>query len=398
MLPRSTTPNITAAVINDILDFSKIEAGRLDIESTDFTLDDVISSVTTLTAQQAHDKGLEFLVHAAPGVPEHLLGDPVRLGQILTNCIGNAVKFTERGEIRVDIQPVERTGQKVQLKCSVRDTGIGMTRSSPPGCFQPFTQADMSTTRKHGGTGLGLTICRRLVEMMGGRISLESEPGVGTTFYFTVWLGVGEEKGSRKVPAETGATASARCRRQRCGARNCASRSTPSRSGWTSPSPARTRSPRFVSAIRATLRHRVHGLANARHGRPPASRHIKSDETLSHQPAIVIVTAFGREDVREEERLQLDGFLIKPITRSTIVDTLVSVFAEPGSDTHASPDREQEKPISGARILLAEDNEINRRLPSSSSKVPEPSRSLTTVAKQSRSCRTGHSRRRSIWC
>ena len=172
------------------------------MESTDFTLDDVISSVTTLTAQQAHDKGLEFLVHAAPGIPEHLLGDPVRLGQILTNCIGNAVKFTERGEIRVDIELVERTGEKVQLKCSVRDTGIGMTREQSAKLFRPFTQADMSTTRKHGGTGLGLTICRRLVEMMGGRIWLESEPGVGMTFYFTLWLGVGEAKEARKVVPE----------------------------------------------------------------------------------------------------------------------------------------------------------------------------------------------------
>ena len=179
------------AVINDILDFSKIEAGRLDIETTDLKLDDVISSVTTLTAQKAHEKGLEFLVHVAPGIPEHLVGDPVRLTQILTNCVNNAVKFTERGEIHVNIEQLERTGDKVQLKCSVRDTGIGMTLEQSAKLFQPFTQADMSTTRKHGGTGLGLTICRRLVELMGGRIWLESEPGVGTTFHFTLWLGVG---------------------------------------------------------------------------------------------------------------------------------------------------------------------------------------------------------------
>ena len=186
------------AVINDILDFSKIEAGRLDIESTDFRLDDVIGSVTTLTAQKAHDKGLEFLAHVAPAIPEHLLGDPLRLGQILTNLVNNAVKFTERGEIRLDIELVERTGEKVQLKCSVRDTGIGMTPEQSAKLFQPFTQADMSTTRKHGGTGLGLTICRRLVELMGGRIWLESEPGAGTTFYFTVWLGVGAATGTRQ--------------------------------------------------------------------------------------------------------------------------------------------------------------------------------------------------------
>ena len=190
------------AVINDILDFSKIEAGRLDIETTDFRLDDVISSVTTLTAQKAHDKGLEFLAHVAPGIPEHLLGDPLRLGQILTNLVNNAVKFTERGEIRINIELIERTGEKVQLKCSVRDTGIGMTPEQSAKLFQPFTQADMSTTRKHGGTGLGLTISRRLVDLMGGRIWLESEAGAGTTFYFTVWLGVGSATGTVRVVPE----------------------------------------------------------------------------------------------------------------------------------------------------------------------------------------------------
>src|SRR6267142_5607024 len=187
------------AVINDILDFSKIEAGRLDIETTDFRLDEVISSVTTLTAQKAHDKGLEFLAHVAPAVPDHLLGDPLRLGQILTNLVNNAVKFTELGEIRLNIELMERTGEKVQLKCSVRDTGIGMTPGQSAKLFQPFTQADMSTTRKHGGTGLGLTICRRLVDLMGGCIWLESEPGIGSTFYFTVWLAIGSTPRSGKT-------------------------------------------------------------------------------------------------------------------------------------------------------------------------------------------------------
>jgi two-component system sensor histidine kinase/response regulator len=190
------------AIINDILDFSKIEAGKLDLETTDFRLDEVIGSVTTLTAQKAHDKGLEFLAHVAPEIPEHLLGDPLRLGQILTNFVNNAVKFTERGEIRLNIELLERTGEKVQLKFAVHDSGIGMTREQAAKLFQPFTQADMSTTRKHGGTGLGLTICRRLVELMGGRIWLESEPGKGSTFYFTVWLGVGSAAGTGKIVPE----------------------------------------------------------------------------------------------------------------------------------------------------------------------------------------------------
>ena len=259
------------AVINDILDFSKIEAGRLDIETTDFKLDEVISSVTTLTAQKAHEKGLEFLAHVAPGIPDHLLGDPLRLGQILTNLVNNAVKFTERGEIRLNLELMERTGEKVQIKGSVRDTGIGMTPEQSAKLFQPFTQADMSTTRKHGGTGLGLTICLRLVELMGGRIWLESEPGAGTTFFFTAWLGVGAATGTGKIVPEKLARLrvlvvddnaaareilqeslisyreSRRCRRVGEGS-DCGD-----------PAARRHRS----------VRHCLHGLADAGHGRPP---------------------------------------------------------------------------------------------------------------------------------
>jgi signal transduction histidine kinase/CheY-like chemotaxis protein len=352
------------AVINDILDFSKIEAGRLDIETTDFRIDDVISSVTTLTAQQAHDKGLEFLVHVAPGIPEQLLGDPVRLGQILTNCVGNAVKFTERGEIRVDIEALERTGDKVQIKCSVRDTGIGMTREQAAKLFQPFTQADMSTTRKHGGTGLGLTICRRLVELMGGRIWLESEPGVGTTFYFTLWLGVGEAKTAAIVPGKL-AQLHVLIVDDNAIARQILHESlgTVARRVDVVSSGAEA-----IAAVRehdsadpydiVFIDWRMPGMDGLQ-----ASRHIKGDERLQHQPAIVLVTAFGREEVREEaERLQLDGFLLKPVTRSMIVDTLVNVFAEEGNLISKPAEREQDTRLRGARILLAEDNEINQQI------------------------------------
>src|SRR3954464_4403715 len=190
------------AIINDILDFSKIEAGRLDLEITDFLVDDVIGSVVTLTAQKAHEKGLEFLADVARSIPEQLRGDPLRLAQVLTNLVNNAVKFTERGEIRLKIEQLERTGDKVQLKFSVRDTGIGMTPEQSRKWFQAFSPADMSTTRKHGGTGLGLTISRRLVELMGGEIWLESEAGRGSTFLFTVSVGVADPGRSRIVPEQ----------------------------------------------------------------------------------------------------------------------------------------------------------------------------------------------------
>ena len=190
-------------VINDILDFSKIEAGRLDIETVDFRLDDVIASVTSITAQKAQDKGLEFLAEVASSVPQNLVGDPLRLGQVIANLINNAIKFTEHGEVYLKAELLEQVGERARLRFSVKDTGIGMTPEQEARLFQPFSQADASTTRKHGGTGLGLTISKRLVELMGGEIWLESEPGVGSTFRFTVSVGVASgPPQSRIVPEQ----------------------------------------------------------------------------------------------------------------------------------------------------------------------------------------------------
>jgi two-component system, sensor histidine kinase and response regulator len=353
------------AVINDILDFSKIEAGKLDLETTDFKLDEVISSVTTLTAQKAHEKGLEFLAHVAPGIPEYLSGDPLRLGQILTNFVNNAVKFTERGEIRLNIEQLERTGEKVQLKFSVRDSGIGMTKEQAAKLFQPFTQADMSTTRKHGGTGLGLTICRRLVELMGGRIWLESEPGVGSTFYFTVWLGVGSATGTGKIVPEKLNKLRVLVVDDNPAAREILQEPL---SSFAAHVDAVASGKEAIAALQQQdaaepydivfMDWRMPGMDGLQ-----ASRHIKSDETLKHPPHIVLVTAFGREEVREEaERLHLDGFLVKPVTKSMIVDTLVNVFADSNEEVAAAAEDKQMERLRGAQILLAEDNDINQQI------------------------------------
>jgi PAS domain S-box-containing protein len=353
------------AIINDILDFSKIEAGKLDLETTDFKLDEVITSVTTLTAQKAHEKGLEFLAHITPGIPEFLLGDPLRLGQILTNFVNNAVKFTEQGEIRLNIELMERTGEKVQLKFSVRDTGMGMTKEQAAKLFQPFTQADMSTTRKHGGTGLGLTICRRLVELMGGRIWLESEAGTGSTFYFTAWLGVGSSQGTGKIIPEKLTKLRVLIVDDNPAAReilqepltNLVQRVDVVASGKEAIAAVKERDASEPYDI-LFMDWRMPGMDGLE-----ASRHIKSDETLRQPPHIVLVTAFGREEVREEaERIHLDGFLVKPITKSMVVDTLVNVFAEASPEISVSPEDEHAAKLRGARILLTEDNDINQQI------------------------------------
>ena len=172
-------------IINDILDFSKVEAGKLKLEETGFRLDDVLGKLSDIIGLDAENKGLAFTFRVDPEIPEYLKGDPLRLGQVLTNLAGNAVKFTEKGEITVSVELENRTGQDTFLLFSVRDTGIGMDEDALAGLFDPFRQADGSTSRKYGGTGLGLSIADHLVELMGGTLNVQSTPGKGSCFYFT---------------------------------------------------------------------------------------------------------------------------------------------------------------------------------------------------------------------
>lgn len=354
-------------VINDILDFSKIEAGRLNVETTDFRFDEVLASVVNLTGQKAHEKGLEFLIEVPATVPQNLRGDPLRLSQILTNLISNAIKFTERGEIHMKAELLEQTGERVELKFAVQDSGIGMTPEQAARLFQPFTQADMSTTRKHGGTGLGLTISRRLVELMGGQIWLQSEPGVGSTFFFTVWLGLGSEKGNGKsIPSVLDGLKvlvvddNAAAREIMVESLSTVVRQVDTVSSGPEAIAAVTEQDTTEPYDVVFMDWRMPGMDGIK-----AARLIKENASLQKQPSIIIVTAFGREEIREEaESIHVNDFLVKPVTKSMLVDSLMNVFA-PRNDTSIEVEsavRGREIHLHGARILLAEDNDINQQI------------------------------------
>jgi PAS domain S-box-containing protein len=183
-----TASKALLGILNAILDYSKIEAGTFEVEALAFSLDQVLQIASDLFSARAEEKSLSLVVHRAPGIPDAFIGDPLRLGQVLANLVGNAVKFTEKGRVQVEVSIVERSADQATLRFAVSDTGIGLSPEQAQRMFQAFTQADSSITRRYGGTGLGLAISKRLVEMMGGEVGFESEPGVGSVFWFVVRL------------------------------------------------------------------------------------------------------------------------------------------------------------------------------------------------------------------
>jgi PAS domain S-box-containing protein len=350
-------------IINDILDFSKIEAGRLEIEHAAFDLDTVLETVAAFVAQKIHDKNLELLVSIDPGVPRDLMGDALRLGQVLTNLLSNAVKFTDKGEVRVDIEPIERTGARVMLRFSVRDSGIGMTPEQASRLFQPFMQADTSTTRRYGGTGLGLSISKKLVELMGGAIGVESAAGIGSTFHFTAWLDVAAEARRKVVPEKLSGL------HVLIADDNASAREVLSDLVATIKADADQVSSgrEAVEAVRRADGVRPYDLVLMDWQMPgldgiEATRAIKADPALRHKPAVVIVTAFEREEIRAKaETVAVDGFLVKPVGASALIDVLVEVFA-PDEREVESTHTAVRYDLTGLRALLAEDNEVNQQI------------------------------------
>ncbi|WP_026600922.1 PAS domain S-box protein [Methylomonas sp. 11b] len=358
-------------IINDILDFSKIEAGKLEVESTEFALDRVLEQLTDAIGLQAEQKGVEFLIRYDVNIPATLRGDPLRLKQVLFNLCGNAIKFTERGEVELAFRMLSRKADAIILQISVRDTGIGMDRELQGRIFQKFTQADQSTTRKFGGTGLGLAISKHLVELMGGRIWLEdSQPGQGTTICCTVQLQIAQQAEARRreLLDQTGSLLK--------GIRvlvvddNEISRE------------ILAEMLRFfqldvslagdgASAIRlletaadhpfdlVLMDWRMPGMNG-----DEATRRIHADAAIVLQPKVIMITAYGREDVMSlAHQAGVDGFLIKPVSPSSLLDSMLSALGrgdvlERQESQYAAA---QAPPnLLGRHVLLVEDNAINR--------------------------------------
>ncbi|MCQ8119946.1 response regulator, partial [Methylomonas rosea] len=364
------------SILNDILDYSKIEAGRIDIEAVDFCLEDILRATGDLFSFRAEEKGIELFVDMASDVPECLIGDPLRLSQVVDNLVGNAIKFTEQGEVHVRIEKRDATADSVCLRFAVRDTGIGLTPEQSSRLFQPFVQADAGITRRFGGSGLGLTICKRLVEMMNGQIALSSEPGRGSTFAFTVWLGLPDSqrrerkigrglqdlRAMRTLVVDDQDTSLLILRSILESWRFPVATANNGELGLRLFEAAEQRGEPFELLL---LDWKMPGMSGLDFARAIAG--LKPD---NRPPITVMVTAYGRDELADAAReAEIDALIGKPVTPSDLFDVLIGLqrhetrrtlpVAAVFKTAHALLDG-----IRGAHILLVEDNELNQQVAS----------------------------------
>ncbi|MBF0212216.1 MAG: response regulator [Magnetococcales bacterium] len=363
--------NSLLRLINDILDFSKIEAGRVELERVVFDLDEVMAGVVSLITVKTLEHDLELLLDQDLTAPTHLVGDPFRLGQILTNLANNAVKFTEKGEVTITTRLLETCDQEYLFQFAVQDTGIGMTPEQMEKLFQEFSQADSSTTRKHGGTGLGLVISRRLVEMMGGMIQVESTPGVGSRFFCTIPFGK-----SGRDPEPLPGLPEALQRMPVLVVENCAGARNILSACLGSLKLSAAEVDRGALAIDrligAEAEQTPFGVVLLDMTLPDfdalaLARRIKREIALSHRPVVILMTALGCEPhfLRVGESGILDGFLTKPVTRKSLREAMLrscGYDAEPGRESRRPSAEDWIQRLSGVHLLLAEDNEINQQV------------------------------------
>jgi signal transduction histidine kinase/CheY-like chemotaxis protein len=362
-------------IINDILDFSKIEAGKLELEIIPFNLDDVLNDLAGLMADKAEEKGLKIRFVVADDVPLYLMGDPLRLSQVLLNLVGNAIKFTHHGEIFIGVSLAESDKQanraeQVMLEFSVKDTGIGLTAEQIGGLFQSFSQADKSTTREYGGTGLGLAICKRMVSMMNGAIQVNSEIGQGSTFIFTASFGQPQGTAQKRAASRDAfrgikalvVDGNATSRDALC---------------------LYLETFFFQVTQTSTGEQAIQLLENAPIENPyqlvlmdwnlpgmdgiSVARQIKNSLNIACVPHIIMITAHSREDIEQRSNeLDLDGFLVKPVHPSALFNAVVEAFVHDDFPVLQACSQgavsEKLREIKGAKVLLVEDNHINQQV------------------------------------
>jgi signal transduction histidine kinase/DNA-binding response OmpR family regulator/HPt (histidine-containing phosphotransfer) domain-containing protein len=360
--------NNLLGIINDILDFSKIEAGKLSMEQLDFDLEEVMSNFANLMGIKAEEKGVELVFSIAPDTPLQLVGDPLRLGQVLINLGNNAVKFTERGEIIIGVEQVAQADASVELHFWVRDTGIGLTEEQCRKLFQSFSQADSSTTRKYGGTGLGLAISKTLVEMMGGRIWVESVPGQGSTFHFHARFGLHEAAEHRMMLRAD----ELQGKRVLVVDDNAASRQTLSTMVETFGFEVDEAQDGVGALERIAQAEADYDLILMDWKMPgmdgiECARQLQSGQS-GHLPTVIMVTAFGREEAAREAQAKgvaLETILTKPATASSLLEAIGAALGKlaPSLQTMPiAPEAEALRTLAGARVLLVEDNDMNQEL------------------------------------
>jgi two-component system sensor histidine kinase/response regulator len=357
-------------IINDILDFSKIEAGKLSVERIDFEIEKVLDNVANLVSEKASAKGLELVFETDKAVPSRLVGDPLRLGQILINFANNAVKFTEKGEIGIRIQVREESESGILLYFEVKDTGVGITDDQMTRLFRSFQQADSSITRRYGGTGLGLAISKELAEMMGGEVGVESEYGAGSTFWFTARLGKGQEPRRSFVP-----NPDLRGRHALVVDDNEHARTVivDMLVGMTfEATSVASGSAALEELRRATRAGEKYDLIFIDWQMPTmdgieTARRIKA-MSITPEPPLVMITAYGREEViREAEAVGIEDVLIKPVSASILFDIAMHVLGSNKKELREAAetppmDGDLSAGLRGAKILLVEDNELNQEV------------------------------------
>ena len=361
----SSSANNLLTIINDILDFSKIEAGKMDMELVEFDLISVIEDFSNVTLIKAEEKELELVVDMDPSVPLSLKGDPLRLNQVLINLASNAIKFTKEGEVAISIRVEQRLDDGVVLKFSVRDTGIGMSPEQLVNLFQAFSQADGSTSRKYGGTGLGLTISKRLVEMMGGELTVESELGKGSTFSFTAQFLIGKKVKYRyaQVLPEDLKTMHILVVDDNATSRMILVRYLESFGFEVGESASGAEA--LVELIEAQSPYHLvfmdwkmpnlDGIET--------TQLIQASKELKQMPKVIMVSAYGREEAMEQaQNVGIEAYLVKPVNPSGLLNAILEAF-----DYQEAYKPEQNKAkviehIRGAHVLLVEDNEINQQV------------------------------------